>query len=106
VHWPHAGPLPQAFHHQLKTLPNKSFSLSLYFQETLPTLQKLLLRNTLTNDSALQMLMSAFPNLQKLTLIETGVSDALIGYIIGTCAHSLLPRPFTASQPANHAHVN
>lgn len=29
------------------------------------------------------MLMSAFPNLQTLTLIETGVSDALIGYIIG-----------------------
>jgi hypothetical protein len=39
------------------------------------------------------MLMSAFPNLQTLTLIETGVSDALIGYIIGTCARalSLLP---------------
>lgn len=51
--------------------------------ETLPTLQKLSLRNTPTNDSALQMLMSAFPNLQTLTLIETGVSDALIGYIIG-----------------------
>jgi len=51
--------------------------------ETLPTLLKLSLRNTPTNGSALQMLMSAFPNLQTLTLIETGVSDALIGYIIG-----------------------
>jgi hypothetical protein len=50
------------------------------------------------------MLMSAFPNLQTLTLIETGVSDALIGYIIGTCARSLIPRLFTAS--ANHAYVN
>jgi hypothetical protein len=51
--------------------------------EVLPTLQKLSLRNTPTNDSALQMLMSAFPALQTVTLIETGVSDALIGYIIG-----------------------
>jgi hypothetical protein len=58
-------------------------------KETLPTLQKLSLRNTPTNDSALQMLMSAFPNLQTLTLIETGVSDALIGYIIGTSDFSL-----------------
>ncbi len=52
--------------------------------ERLHSLQKLSLRNTPTNDSALQLLMSAFPSLETVTLIETGVSDALIGYIIGT----------------------
>ncbi|KAL6079315.1 Fbox domain containing protein [Balamuthia mandrillaris] len=51
--------------------------------EVLTSLRKLSLRNTLTNDSALQMLMAAFPSLQTVTLIETGVSDALIGYILG-----------------------
>jgi len=51
--------------------------------EALTTLQKLSLRNTITNDSVLMMLMGAFPCLQTVTLIETGVSDAIIGYILG-----------------------
>lgn len=38
--------------------------------------------------------MSAFPNLQTLTLIETGVSDALIGYIIGTSPRPLAKMAF------------
>eukprot|EP01090_Pellita_catalonica_P010630 TRINITY_DN22062_c0_g1_i1.p1 TRINITY_DN22062_c0_g1~~TRINITY_DN22062_c0_g1_i1.p1 ORF type:complete len:611 (-),score=72.24 TRINITY_DN22062_c0_g1_i1:29-1840(-) len=48
-----------------------------------PPLTKLSLRNTKTRDSALQMLLNGFPNVRALTLIETGVSDALIGFIVG-----------------------
>eukprot|EP01087_Luapelamoeba_hula_P022967 TRINITY_DN8366_c0_g1_i1.p1 TRINITY_DN8366_c0_g1~~TRINITY_DN8366_c0_g1_i1.p1 ORF type:complete len:873 (-),score=107.28 TRINITY_DN8366_c0_g1_i1:17-2395(-) len=49
----------------------------------LTTLRSLSLRNTPTSDSALQMLMSAFSCLDTLTLIDTGVSNAMIGFIVG-----------------------